>query len=393
MKYNWQNPDWPQFTYDTNQSSENLYQYALEAGRLSGGMEQLQNSLQYEAYIDLMVSEAIHTSQIEGERLDREDVRSSIKNFLGLSNPPTRVADPRAEGVAALMVDVRRTFTQPLTQEKLFYWHHLIMSEQGNSLLRHPIQVGQWRTSTEPMQIVSGPIGYEKVHYEAPPASQIEHEMARFLSWYNHTNPLNATEQNTLAGPLRSAIAHLWFESIHPFDDGNGRIGRAIAEQALAQDLKRPPLLSLSTTLEKHKSAYYNELNRASQLSLDITPWINWFTHSVLLAQKESIQKIDFILKKSKFWERYQNIELNERQLKAINKLFKAGPEGFEHGVNAKKYMGMVNCSKATATRDLSDLTLKGCLFRLEGGGRNIRYALNLENAGFSANFHNEVSQ
>lgn len=388
MKYSWQHPNWPNFTYDETQCRNSLYHYALEAGRLSGGMGQLKDSLQYEAYIDLMVSEAINTSQIEGERLDREDVRSFIKNFLGLSNPPTRVMDPRAEGIAALMVDVRKSFTEVLTKEKLFHWHQLLIPEQESSFLRHKIQVGQWRTSEEPMQVISGPIGYEKVHYEAPPANQVEAEMGQFLNWYNNTNPLNPDQKDTLPGPIRSAIAHLWFESIHPFDDGNGRVGRAIAEQALAQDLNRPPLLSLSTIIEKDKNAYYNGLNKASQPNLDITPWINWFTSSVLMAQREAVQKVDFVLKKSKFWESYQNADLNERQVKAINKVLKAGPDGFEYGVSAKKYMGMTGCSKATATRDLGDLTDKGCLYRLDGGGRNVRYRLNLEGAGLVPDFN-----
>ncbi len=392
MKYSWQHPDWPKFTYDDAQCRDSLYQYALEAGRLSGGMGQLKDSLQYEAYIDLMVSEAINTSQIEGERLDREDVRSSIKNFLGLSNPPTRVMDPRAEGIAALMVDVRKTFKEELTKEKLFHWHQLVIPEQENRFLRHKIQVGQWRTSEDPMQVISGPIGYEKVHYEAPPAHQVEAEMDRFLNWYNDSSPLNPNQKEALPGPVRSAIAHLWFESIHPFDDGNGRVGRAIAEQALAQDLNRPPLLSLSTIIEKDKNAYYNGLNKASQPNLDITAWVNWFSKSVLSAQREAVQKVDFVLKKSRFWEAHQESGLNDRQVKAINKVFKAGPDGFEFGVSAKKYMGMTGCSKATATRDLGDLVDKGCLNRLEGGGRNARYNLNLDGGGLSPDFKDKPS-
>jgi Fic family protein len=219
MKYSWQHPEWPNFTYDTKQCRDSLYQYALEAGRLSGGIGQLTDTLQYEAYLDLMVSEAINTSRIEGEKLDRENVRSSIKNFLGLTVPPTRVMDPRAEGIAALMVDVRNTFKDELTKEKLFHWHQLVLPKEESSFLRNKIQIGQWRTSEEPMQIISGPIGYEKVHYEAPPAQQIEFEMDRFLKWYNDTSPLNENRKENIPGPIRSAIAHLWFETLHPFDD------------------------------------------------------------------------------------------------------------------------------------------------------------------------------
>lgn len=376
MKYSWQHPDWPNFTFDSAQSKNFLYQYALEAGRLSGGVNQLKDSLQYEAYIDLMVSEAINTSQIEGEKLDREDVRSSIKNFMGLSTPFIRIADPRAEGIAALMVDVQKTFTDILTKEKLFHWHKLVIPEPEKSVLHSNLNVGHWRTSEEPMQIISGPIGYEKVHYEAPPAGQIDTEMTHLLQWFNDSNPLHSKQKEVLPGPIRAAIVHLWFESIHPFDDGNGRVGRALAEQALAQDINRPPLLSLSSIIEKDKNSYYSELNKASQFNLDITSWINWFTYSVQQAQYDATNKVDFILKKAKFWDTFQDIGLNERHIKVINKVLKAGPEGFEHGINARKYMSMTGCSKATATRDLGLLVNRGCLYRLEGGGRNTRYRL-----------------
>ncbi|MEO9275144.1 Fic family protein [Marinomonas sp. 5E14-1] len=378
MKYSWQHPDWPNFTFEESQCKEALYRYALEAGRLSGGMSQLESALQYDAYIDLMVSEVIHTSQIEGERLDREDVRSSIKNFLGLSHPTTRVADPRAEGMAALMVDVRNHFADKLTKDTLFQWHRLVLPQKENSLLPRDLKIGQWRDSKEPMQIVSGPIGYEKVHYEAPPADQVDTEINRFLDWFNRSNPLTAEREIELSGPVRAAIAHLWFETIHPFDDGNGRVGRAIAEMALAQDLNRPPLLSLSTVIEKDKNAYYNGLNKASQFDLDITDWVIWFVNSVLLAQQEAAQKVDFVLKKAKFWEKHKYTELNERQKKVLNKLLDAGADGFEGGMTAKKYMSITSSSKATATRDLSDLVEKECLCRLEGGGRSARYGVEL---------------
>tara|TARA_R110001599_G_scaffold83993_3_gene225630 strand:- start:4749 stop:5528 length:780 start_codon:yes stop_codon:yes gene_type:complete len=259
-----------------------------------------------------------------------------------LINPPTRVADPRAEGMAALMVDVRNSFAGELTKTTLFHWHQLVLPQQENSLMPRNLKVGQWRDSEEPMQIVSGPIGYEKVHYEAPPSNQVDAEISRFLDWFNHSNPLKAERDIVLAGPVRSAIAHLWFETIHPFDDGNGRVGRAIAETALAQDLNRAPLLSLSTIIEKDKNAYYNGLNKA------------------------------------KFWEKHQSTELNERQKKVLNKLFNAGSDDFEGGLSAKKYISITSCSKATATRDLGDLVEKECLCRLEGGGRNARYGLRL---------------
>jgi Fic family protein len=379
MEYNWQHPDWPNFEFDEAQFKDNLYQYAIDAGRLSGGIGQMQAALQYEAYVDLMVSEAINTSKIEGERLDRQDVRSSIKNYLGLSVPLVRVADPRAEGIAALMVDVRKTFNQPLTKEKLFQWQQLAVGASASSLYKPDIALGQWRTAKEPMQIVSGPIGYEKVHYQAPPADEVGQQIGQLLNWYNQSNPLDAsTQKPKIPGPVRAAIVHLWFESIHPFEDGNGRVGRAIAEQALAQDLGHPPILSLSTEIEKDRNGYYNGLGLASKANMNITEWVNWFTAMVLRAQQDAALSVDFILKKAKFWTYHQNSLMNERQTKVIRKLFEAGPHGFEFGVSAKKYMSMTRCSKATATRDLGDLVGKRCLNRLEGGGRNVRYGLDL---------------
>lgn len=366
MAYNWKHPDGPNFTYDDTDCRQTLYQYAL----LAGGMTQLSSSLHDEAYLDLMVSEAIKTSEIEGEKLNRDDVRSSIKNFLGLTASHIRIADPRAEGIAALMVDVRKTFTQPLSKNKLFQWQTMAIPADGESLLRSKVALGQWRQSAEPMQIVSSPIGYEKVHFEAVPANTIDQQIEQFLDWYNGPNQL--------PGPIKAAIAHLWFESIHPFEDGNGRVGRAIIEHALAKDLGHPPLLSLSSQIEKDRNAYYDNLNTASQNTMDITPWVNWFCQTVLLAQQDAVAKVDFILKKAQFWHKFDEQSLNDRQHKVINKLFNAGPERFTLGLSAKKYMSIAGCSKATATRDLTALVTIGCLYQLEGGGRNVRYSLTL---------------
>jgi len=377
MEYCWQHPHWPEFRYDLTHVRETLYRYALGAGRLSGAIAQVGGALQDEAYIDLMISEAISSSEIENEHLSYDDVRSSIRNYLGLTNPPIRVTDPRAEGISALMVDVGRSFDRPLSPEMLFRWHRLVLPPGEGALLRDPVQVGQWRTSKQPMQIVSGPVGYERVHYEAPPSWTVEAEMARFLCWYNDSGPLGAGQ--SIPGPARAAVAHLWFEIIHPFDDGNGRIGRAIADHALAQDLNRPPLLSLSSVLEKDRKAYYDHLAQASRSGLDITPWVEWFCKRVLQAQQEAHLRTDFILMKAKFWDNHRRDDLNGRQIKMLQKVFRAGPGGFAHGISAKKYMAMTACSKATATRDLADLVSKGCLSALARVGRNARYALRID--------------
>lgn len=301
MKYNWQHPDWPNFVYDGAQCKKHVYQYALEAGRLSGGVGQLVETVQYEAYIDLMVCEAIASSKIEGVVLSKTDVRSSIENNLGLNHPHQPVNDPRADGIGALMVDVRRSFTEPLTRQKLMQWLELVMCDTTGGGVHEPDE-GHWRRVGESSTIYSDKSGERQVSFEGPPAGRVNDEIDRFIDWYNSTNPMeNPNPDSTLAGPVRAAIAHLWFESIHPFDHGNGRVGRALAEQALAHDLGHPPLLSLSSQFLKDKADYYNAMALASRADMDITPWINWFTNAVLHAQNDEVKSVNLILKKAVF--------------------------------------------------------------------------------------------
>ena len=235
------------------------------------------------------------------------------------------------------------------------------------------VQIGKWRSHKEPMQVISGAAGKEKIHFEAPPSRQVSSEMDRFIAWFNETAPGSKKQiKNAL---VRSAIAHLYFESIHPFEDGNGRIGRAVAEKALSQTLKRPVLLSLSKTIEANKRQYYSALEKG-QLSNHISPWIKYFTETTFLAQKQARQLIDFTLKKAKFFDHFKD-QFNERQLKVLKRMFDAGPEGFEGGMRAAKYMILAKTTKATATRDLQHLSEIKALI-MEGGGRSTRYVLNL---------------
>jgi Fic family protein len=235
------------------------------------------------------------------------------------------------------------------------------------------INSGQWRTGTEPMQVVSGAYGREVVHYEAPPSSELAFEMERFVQWYN--TAIFSLKGGVAEAVLKSAVAHLYFESIHPFEDGNGRIGRAIAEKALSQSLGRPVMLSLSKIIEGNKSAYYNALKEA-QKSLEITGWINYFASVILEAQRDAKAMVEFTLKKAKFFDRYK-YHLNERQLKAVNKMMQKGSEGFDGGMTAGKYISITKTSKATATRDLQQLHTIG-VFVQEGAGRSVSYQLNL---------------
>ncbi len=225
------------------------------------------------------------------------------------------------------------------------------------------------------MLIVSGALGYEKIHYEAPPSIRVAKEMTEFIYWFNNTRP--NVGKKFIPGPVRAAIAHLYFESIHPFVDGNGRIGRAIAEKALSQDINAPVPFSLSTILQKNKKSYYEELAFGSRKEMEITPWIRFFVTMVCEALREAKSLVSFSIQKLKFWQSHETI-LNERQKKVLKRIFQSGTSGFEGGLNAKKYMAIANCSKATATRDLSDLLQKGCLTQLASGGRSTRYEVSI---------------
>lgn len=367
MMYNWQHENWPDFAYTLSGCEKNLYAFVERIGRVSGLLEGLPEAAQMESMIEIMVSEAIKTSEIEGEYLSRKDVMSSIRNNLGLSDIKEQVGDARAEGAGALMIAVRDTYDEPLSEEMLFHWHETLM--QGS----RRIKIGAWRTHVEPMQVVSGAIGREKVHFEAPPSKSVPQEMKAFIQWFNDSAPGGALEIGN--APVRSAIAHVYFETIHPFEDGNGRIGRAISEKALSQGVERPVLLSLSAIIEANRNAYYDALN-AAQYNPEITPWIEWFVKTCLDAQIQAEQNINFTLKKTKLFDRFQS-DMNDRQLKVVRRMLDEGPDGFKGGMGAKKYMSITKTSRASATRDLQDLAQLGVLLQ-EGGGRSIRYHLNL---------------
>lgn len=368
MKYNWQLPGWPVFSFDITDVQPSILAFAKETGEITGMIQGLPNNLRQETLLQLMMSEALKTSEIEGEYISREDVLSSLRNNLGMNDKPVPVKDRRATGIAQLMTEVRKTFQEPLTINMLKTWHGLLMGGTPN------INPGEWRKGNAPMQVISGPVGRETVHYEAPPSEQVPTEMEGFIEWYGSSVfPLKG---EIAEGVLKSAIAHLYFESIHPFEDGNGRIGRAVAEKALSQSLDRPVMLSLSTTIEKNKKDYYNAL-REAQRSLDITHWIHYFTHVILDAQRDAKSTVQFTLKKARFFDHYRE-KLNERQSKAVLRMMEQGADGFEGGMTAKKYMGITRASKATATRDLQELYDLG-VFTREGGGRSVHYHLNFD--------------
>lgn len=369
MSYNWQQKGWPDFQFSPGILDEFQVKFLLKSGKVSGQFAWISEDQKEQYLVEMLLSEAIKTSAIEGEFLSREDVMSSLKKNLGIhEDQPKFVKDHRAKGIAKLMVEVRKSWSEALTQAKLFAWHDMLM--EGNRY----VNAGTWRTGTEPMQVVSGALGKEVVHFEAPPAVNMTAEMNRFFDWFNQTAPGGA---KVILNPiLRAAITHLYFESIHPFEDGNGRIGRALAEKALHQGLGQPILISLSSVIEAKKQNYYDGL-KAAQQSLQIDSWLLYFAEVVMKAQENAEQLIEFSLQKAKFFDRFKT-QLNDRELKAVNRMLDEGPDGFKGGMNAKKYMSLTGASKATATRDLQNMRDLGVLVA-EGRGRSVCYQLNLE--------------
>jgi Fic family protein len=365
MKYNWQQSDWPNFQFETNAIEEMLLKYLHNAGKLEGALRSLNESDREETITELLIAEAIKTSEIEGEFMSRADVASSIRRNLGLHHQKA-VSDQRARGIADVMVSARKSYNDPLTETILVNWHSALLSHENQ------LAVGKWRSHEEPMQIVSGALGFERVHFEAPPSSRIEEEMTRFIQWFNDTAPKQP--KAIVHAPIRAAIAHLYFESIHPFEDGNGRIGRAIAEKALAQTTGYPGLTSLSITIEQNKKEYYVQLEKA-QRSNKITPWISYFVKTIVEGQGFAKETIDFTLLKSRYFDQYSH-QLNPTQLKVLKRMSSQGPAGFEGGMTAGKYSRLARVSKATATRHLTEL-LKLDALNIQGQGRSTRYHIN----------------
>ena len=368
MKWIWQQSDWPDFRYDKRILEDRDIAFRINSERLTGRFEALPMAYQEDATIDLMLSEAIKTSAIEGEELDRESVRSSLLSLMTLDTLP-ETSDQKAAGAASLLVDVRRNWQASLTHELLGKWQSMAVPEQRyTSIVR-----GAYRNDLSPMQIVSGPYGRERVHYEAPPAARVPDEMAKLLGWYNQSSPLNGDQK--IPGIARAGIAHLWFEVIHPFDDGNGRVGRAIADHALSQYLGYPTTACLATAIEADKKSYYLQLETASRGSLDINGWLDYFADTVSQAQEIAREEVNFVLAKTRFYEAYGD-QLNDRQARMVSRVFAEGRKGFEGGITTRKYEAITKCPNRTASRDLSDLVAKGIIIPLPGGGRTTRYEL-----------------
>lgn len=365
MTWNWQKPDWPNFSYDSKGLEPLEHRFLLQSGEFVGACRHIGPDDQETLKVELIGDEAVKTSAIEGEILDRASVQSSLRHQLGLGAEQPRIS-PAERGIAEMMIDLYRTFAKPLDDETMFAWHRMLL--RGNRAIR---VIGDYRTHRDPMQIVSGADYKRRVHFEAPSSSRMHKEMKRFNAWFNDTAP---DGKNRLPALTRAGIAHLYFECIHPFEDGNGRIGRALAEKALAQSLAQPSLIALAYTIERKRKDYYAALERNNK-KLEITDWLVYFADTVLEAQRNTILRVDFFVAKAKFYERFRG-KLNQRQDQVIARMFKEDVDGFKDGLSAENYISITKTSRATATRDLQDLVEKGAMTRT-GELRHTRYFLN----------------
>lgn len=356
-------PGWPVFKWSQESLAEPLAAVRHSQGRLVGHMGALGFNLQQEANFETLTTDVLKTSEIEGEKLSAEQVRSSIARRLGLDIGALKPADRNVEGIVEMMLDATRNFGEPLTRKRLFAWHAALSPTGGNGL--NKIKVMSWRDdSTGPMQVVSGRIGGEKVHFEAPAATHVPAEMRTFLSWFNTNQEVDPV--------VKAALAHLWFVTIHPFDDGNGRIARAIADMALARsEDSGQRFYSMSAQVRLERSAYYAILEQTQKGGMDITPWMEWFLGCLGRAIGNAQTTLAAVLAKARFWDSARGVELNSRQRLILNRLL----DGFEGNLTTSKYAKLAKCSHDTALRDILPLVEHGLLLRNPSGGRSTSYA------------------
>ncbi len=364
MRWNWQQSDWPAFKWNKACLAKAEERFLLGGGRFLGTVNHLSSEDRDQIIVEAISSEAVTTSEIEGEFLNRESVQSSIRRCLGLATDRRRVS-PAEQGISEMMVEVYRNHAKALDDRTLFSWHAMVM--KGRADLR---DIGCYRTHAESMQVVSGSLYDPVVHFEAPPSRQVAREMRNFIAWFNDTS---TNGRRPLPILTRAGIAHLYFESIHPFEDGNGRIGRALAEMVLAQGLGGPTLVALATTILSHQKEYYAALEAANKEN-EITAWLAWFAGISLEAQQRTLDRVEFVLDKAKLLDRYRE-QLNARQLGVLVRVLREGPDGFKGGLSAGNYATIAKTSPATATRDLAEMVERGALTRT-GERRYARYHL-----------------
>lgn len=364
----WQQGDRPAFRWQADVLRPQLEALRLQQGRLLGQSE-TRNEEQRHAELDALVQSALRTSEIEGEKLNPASVRSSVVRQLGLESAgwaKPQKGTPQTEALVALLIQATTQTNTPISCQTLCEWQAALFPSPP---LLHPIDIGQLRGEAS-MQVVSGPLGKQTVHFEAPPRQCLEAELQRFIDWFNQPPP----QLDTL---LRAGIAHLWLITLHPFDDGNGRVTRALTDRALAQaEQSSIRFYSLSAAIMARRNEYYDQLEQTQKGDLDITPWLSWFLSVLADALNQGLQRFQGVIQKTGFWQQHAQTVLSERQIKVLNRLLDKQGEEFNQGINASKYQALAKVSKATATRELADLVQKNCLTKLPGGGRSTRYAL-----------------
>ncbi len=372
MTWNWEQPGWPEFTYDSSALTALEQRFLLRSGEFIGAFRHVGRDDRDALKIELISDEALKTSEIEGEILNRDSVQSSLRRQFGLATGPL-LAPPAERGIAEMMADLYKRFRNPLTHDVMFTWHRVLMSGESLGGERRIQTIGGYRTHADPMQVLSDRLHDPKVHFEAPPSSRMNDEMDAFVTWFNETSPGGRRPVPALT---RAGIVHLYFVSIHPFEDGNGRIGRALAEKSLAQNLGQPSLIALAHTIERARKAYYAALHRNSR-DIEITDWLVYFAETILEAQRNTIRRIDFYIAKAKLYGNMRG-QMNVRQEKVVARMFREGIDGFKGGLSAENYISMTKTSRATATRDLQQLVAMGVLTKT-GELRHTRYHLKLE--------------
>jgi len=365
-KYIWQDNAWPALSWNADALLTPLGECRLLQGKLLSKVAGLGFNLEHQAQAEILVEEAIKTSAIEGEQLDVQSVRSSVARKLGLSSAGLPF-DRRVDDLVSVLIDATQNYDRPLSSDRLWGWQASLFPTGYSGM--HRIKVGGWRDSEESMRILSGPIGREKVHYEAPPSDRLDGEMRRFLAWWEGS-------QGNVEGIIRAALVHLWFVTIHPFDDGNGRIARVLTDMALAQDdRQRVRYFTLSAEIMSEREAYYGILEKTQKGSCDVTGWLVWFLGCFARAIRHSDDLLNGVFAKAEFWRTHAQDKLTERQKKVINRLLDAGPDGFEGGLTTQKFASMTHCSRVTAYRELDQLSELGILKR-DGQGRAVKYEL-----------------
>jgi Fic family protein len=364
--WNWLHKKWPHFTYNKEVIEHLELDFSKNTGLVLGAIKHIEGVSKNDLLVEILSEEAIKTSEIEGEVLNRESVQSSIKRNLGFATDKKKIA-PAEFGISEMMVDLYHNFNKPLSHNQLFEWHKMLTNGR-----RDLTDIGKYRTHEDPMQVVSGRLDKPTIHFEAPPSGIVSLEMENFITWFHKVHHPEYTQMMPLA---KASITHLYFVCIHPFEDGNGRIARALVEKSIAISSKQPTLITLSHTIEAHKKMYYSALENNNTL-LEVTDWVQYFSQTILEAQKNTLKRVDFIVEKTKFLDRHAH-QLNERQHKVIFKIFEVGHKGFIGGLSAENYTKIAKTSASTATRDLKDLIDKEILIKT-GTLKGTRYTLNI---------------